>query len=317
MHTGYFGHHRDNGGPRRARHVTISVVRATIIGAAGLVLGPLIDVLGRAGVSEVFVLASAIGDSHLFEPTPDIVVGVLNPLAGESPGQGLTNLDVMLRAGRSAERNLPTLLIIPPPIASLSPSASVAFAYCAVNNTAALDFHISAFVATASAEGREYASASPERRDETLFEIAARLGDRPELSGPEFESLIRTVLENDREAPALLSQAMNAKDVGFDLVVAPAEAPDTIILVQAKIGSVNEEWLSRSEDSLQHMVVINRARMGLLVYYDREGREFGTRSITPLVVSLSLKSLTEQLATRSLAEVLNDAAARRLGGATS
>ncbi len=89
----------------------------------------------------------------------------------------------------------------------------------------------------------------------------------------------------------------------------PTDAPDTVMLVQAKYGSLDERELLRSEDSLQHMVVMNRARQGLLVYYDQNGREFGIRSSTPLVTSTPLRLLAKRLASQSLAQVINDASA--------
>jgi Restriction endonuclease len=288
------------------------LVRAAVVRAGGVVLAPLINALGQVGAQDVFVLANAIGDSNLFDPVPDFVVGVLSPLAGESQGQGLTNLDVILRVGRSVERDLPTLLIVPPPLPALAPTAGLAFAYCPTDSDAALYFHLSALVATVSSESQRL----PEQRSKPATSdpasVAEYLSGGPELSPNAFEELLRNLFQSVG-AETIVSQR-TPNDTGVDLVVTPAEAPNNLVFIQAKAGRVSERSLSSLEGQLQNIVLENRANLGLLVYYDREGTEFAPRSSTPLVISFSLKSLAQLLATQSLVQVLNSAAAGEPGG---
>jgi hypothetical protein len=288
------------------------LVRAAVVRAGGVVLESLINALGRVGTQDVFVLANAIGDSNLFDPIPDFVVGVLSPLAGEFQGQGLTNLDVMLRIGRSVERELPTLLIVPPPLPALAPTAGLAFAYCPISGDAALYFHLSALVATASSESERVPEQRPKPATSDPARIAEYLSSGPELSPTAFEVLLRDLFLSTGAERVLSKQT--ADDTGVDLVVTPDEAPNSVVFIQAKAGRVSDQSLSSLEGKLQSIVLRNRASLGLLVYYDREGTEFAPRSSTPLVVSFSLKNLAQMLATQSLAQVLNNAAAGEPGG---
>ncbi len=294
-------------------------MRATIITAGGLVLKPLIEALGRAGVHEAAVFANAIGDAYMFEPPPDFVVAVLSPLSRESQEQGMTNLDVMLRVGRSVERKLPTLLIVPPPLTPLAATVGVSFAHCPIDHDAALDFHLSALIATVTTADQPLPEQAPVSPNAALRDIAEYLSHGPALSETELEQLVTNIFQRDKETHAFVSQPSLFGDAGVDAVIAPAGAPNNVIFLQAKQakpGNVTEPWLSLAEDQLQHLVVINRASLGLLVYYDPDGIEFPTRSSTPLVISIPLRRFVEQLASQSLAQLLNDATAKAAGGAS-
>jgi Restriction endonuclease len=295
-------------------------MRATVISASGVILKTLIDSLGRAGTQEVSVIANAIGDSYLFEPAPDFVVGVLSPLAMD-PQQGLTNLDVMLRIGRSAERNIPTLLIVPPPLSMLSPVAGVAVAHCPTDNEAALALHVSTIVAIATNRReitREQAPRSSDKSD--LYEMIAYLDTGPKLSPAEFENIVGSILANGVGSQGIVSQVRNNDDVGVDMVVSPADAPDNIVLIQAKYWHhMDPQRIARSESELQNYVTSRHANIGLLIFYDQEGQEFSARSSprTPLVVSASLRRLARQLVDQNLLQILTKATAETAGGVSS
>ena len=292
-------------------------VRASVVTASGVNLKTLVDVLGRAGVQDVSVFANAIGDAFLFEPRPDFVIGVLSPVARD-PQQGLTNLDVMLRIGRAVQQELPTLLIIPPPLLNVSPMAGVAVAYCPIDHETALTLHISAIIATAASQRDEVPKEPLPPKKSGLTSVIRYLASGPDLSTYDFEQLIIAVLESDPGARALISQVRDADDRGVDFVMAPTEAPSSIVLIEAKTGPVTERSLSRWENQLHNWVANRNASLGLLIYYDPEGTEFPARSSSdsPLVVSISLKSLAEELRSQTLPQVLNKAAAKAVGGTT-
>ena len=293
-------------------------MRATVVTASGLDLRTLIDVLRRVGIQDVSVFANAIGDSSLFEPLPDFVVGVLSPDASD-PQQGLTNLDVMLRIGRSAEHKIPTLLIVPPPLLALSPTVDVRIAYCPTDNDEALTTHISAIAATAgSPGGNRTPEEAPTPAKAGMTEVINFLATRPDLSVVEFENLIRDILTSDPGSRAIVSQPSNDDDLGIDVLVSPAGAPNSVVLVQAKREYVDPQRLARSEIQLHNRVLESHASVGLLIFYDREGPEIQAHlaRFTPLVVSVSLKSLAEELLTQDLLQVLIKATAEAVGGVT-
>ena len=235
-------------------------VRATVVTASGVDLRTLVDALRRVGTQDISVFANSIGDSSLFEPLPDFVVGVLSPVASD-PQQGLTNLDVMLRIGRSTEQKIPTLLIVPPPLLALSPMADVAIAYCPTDNEAALTLHISAIVATASSRGNEAPEKAPIPAKSGLTEVIQYLATGPDMSVVEFESIVRDILTSDPGSRAIVSQPANGDDMGVDLVLSPAGASSSVVLVQAKRLHVKPQWLTRSEIELHNRVTESHASL--------------------------------------------------------
>jgi Restriction endonuclease len=295
-------------------------MRATLISASGVVLKTLMDVLEQHNTEELLVARNTIGDSFLFEPTPDFVVGVLSSTARDT-NQGLTNLDVMFRIGRSVEREIPTLLIVPPPLQINSPIAGVAIARCPTDNAGALTIHVSTIIATATARYGKVPQdavrlASPGMR---LNELIQFLNADPALSPIEFESIVREILANDPGSRSITSQSEYPRDGGIDAILSPADAPGQVILVQAKMQPSNLQRLARAEFELQEYVTSSHASLGLLVLYDREARDLPARSspLTPLVVSVSLKSLAEQLLDQSLLQVLVKATAEPSDGGDS
>ncbi len=295
------------------------VVHATVISATGVVLKTLIDVLQRAGARKISVFANAIGDSFVFDPRPDFVVGVLSPTARD-PQQGLTNLDVMLRIGRSVEQHIPTLLIVPPPLLAVSPMPGVAIAYCPTDHEEALTLHVSAIVATSTPQDGEVHEQAQTPTKSGVADRIEQLTNRPNLSAVEFETLLIEILTSDPGSrAAVVSKVMAADKMGVDFVVSPTEAPSSVVLVQAKMGHQTPQSILRSEEELRTYVTNSKASLGLLVVYDPEAPEIPihTAPIAPFVISVSLKNLAERLLTQNLLRVLVNATAEAVGGEVS
>ena len=286
-------------------------MRASVATAGGAGLGVLFDVLGELGVSDIWVLGNPIGDRYLFDPSPDMVIGVLNPRSediNEESSKGLSNLDVMLRIGRAAERGVPAIVIVPPPLAIPSPTEGVVFAPCPVDHQSALSTHLWAFTtAFGSSKNRppKELDHAPPHLDSAR--ILSELERSASISGWRFEDLVSSILrqvgaasvENERYEP----------DRGVDIVVAPSDDSPGVILVETKYGQLDERRLRDAEQQLQGYVINRQVGLGLVVYHDSLGRQFPQRRGVPLIVRLSFEELVRQLATRSLTQVLSDATA--------
>ena len=290
---------------------TLTPVRASIVTAGGGGLGILFDVLGELGVRDIWVLGNSIGDRYLFDPSPDMAIGVLNPRSVESseePSEGLSNLDVMLRIGRAAERGVPAIVIVPPPLATPSPADGVAFALCPVDHQSALSTHLWAFTA-AIGSPKDGLSREPDRERPRVdsARILSELERSVGISGPRFEEIVSSILR--QAGAASVENEGYEPDRKVDIVVAPSDDSSSVILVEAKSGRLDERRLREAEQQLQGYVIDRQAGLGLLIYYDSLGRQFPQRRSTPLVVRLSIEELVGQLETRSLTQVISDASA--------
>lgn len=286
-------------------------MRASVATAGGVGLGVLFDVLGELGVSDIWVLGIPIGDRYLLDPFPDMVIGVLNPRPEESneePSKGLSNLDVMLRIGRAAERGVPAIVIVPPPLAVPSPAEGVVFAPCPVDHQSALSTHLWAFT-TALGSPKIRPSKESDREPPHLDSprILNELERSANISGWRFEEMIRAILMQ-AGAASLVSKG-NGADDGVDIVFAPSDDSPGVILVEAKNGHLDERRLRDAEQRLQRYVMERKAVLGLVIYRDSNGRQFPQRRTVPLIVRLSVEELVRRLATRSLTQVLSDATA--------
>ena len=293
-------------------------MHATVVTAGGLDLTILLDTLKGTGISEAWVLGNAAGDRFMFDdPRPDLIIGVLDPGNVErtdpSPN-GFTNLDVMMRAGQSAGRGVPTLIIAPPPLHIAAPIPGTVVAHCPLDQREALTDHVWAFASTirATEEPSAPEKATPGQRiDPTAF--LHRLEDIPG-SGGEFylgvEALVAELLQES--GAALLKPPPRT-----DLAIIPSEDSSAVMLIEVKAGELTEDRLIAAEVRLQARVEASRAQLGLLIYHDRNGRSFPDRYMTgAAVVRLRLKDLIEQLSTRSLPNVIALAVAQR-GSVTS
>ncbi|WP_269855170.1 hypothetical protein [Streptomyces sp. RPT161] len=289
-------------------------MHATVVAASGMDLRILLDTLKGTGVSDAWVLGNAAGDRFMFdEPRPDLIICVLDPENIErtdpSP-KGFTNLDVMMRAGQSAGRGLPTLIIAPPPLHVASPVAGTVVAHCPLDQREALADHVWAFASTVRATEEPSApeKVALERRiDPTSF--LRRLEGIPRESTGGFylgvESLVAKLFQ---EAGAALLKPPPQTDLAF----IPSEDSSAVMLIEVKAGKLTEDQLVAAEVRLQGRVDASRAQLGVLIYYDLKGRGFPARYTTgAAVVRLRLEDLIEQLGTRSLPEVIAFAVAQR------
>ena len=285
-------------------------MRASVATAGGAGLGVLFDVLGELGVSDIWVLGNPIGDRYLFDPSPDMVIGVLNPRPeerNEEPSKGLTNLDVMLRIGRAAERGVPAIVIVPPPLAIPSPAESVVFAPCPVDHHSALSTHLWAFTATFGSKNRPSKELGHEPPHVDSARILSELQRSASISGRRFEEIVTSILR--QAGAASVENERYEPDRGIDIVFTPSDDSPGVILVQAKYGQLDERRLRDAEQKLQGYVIDRKAGLGLVLYHDSLGRQFPQRQTVPLIVRLSVEELVKQLATRSLTQVLSDATA--------
>ena len=284
-------------------------MRASVATAGGAGLGVLFDTLGELGVSDIWVLGNPIGDRYLFDPSPNMVIGVLNPHTegiSEEPSKGLSNLDVMLRIGRAAERGIPAIVIVPPPLTVPSPAEGVILAPCPVDHPSALSTHLWAFTTSIKTFGppKERPSREPDR-ESTYVDLAEMLS---ELQRPEdtptlrFERIVSSIL---RQAGA--ASVENEPDRGIDIAFAPSDDSPEVLLVEAKYGRLDERRLRDAEQRLQGYVIDRNAGLGLVIYHDSLGRRFPQHRAVPLIVRMSLEELVGQLATRSLTQIISDA----------
>lgn len=284
-------------------------MRASVANAGGAGLGVLFDVLRELGVSDIWVLGNSIGDRYLFDPSPDMVIGVLNPRPeerNEEPSKGLSNLDVMLRIGRAAERGVPAIIIVPPPLAIPSPAEGVVFAPCPVDHQSALSTHLWAFTtAFGSPKNRPSKELVREPPRVDSARILSELQRSASISGWRFEEIVSSILR--QAGAASVENERYEPDRGVDIVFAPSDDSPGVILVETKSGRLDERRLRDAEQQLQGYVIDRKANLGLVVYHDSRGRQFPQRRTVPLIVRLSVEELVRQLATRSLTQVLSDA----------
>jgi hypothetical protein len=289
-------------------------MHATVVTAGGLDLRTLFDTFKGAGITDAWVLGNAAGDSLMSDDSqPDLVICVLSPGEAErvdpSP-TGFTNLDVMLRAGQSAGRSLPTLIIVPPPLLVPSPVAGTVVARCPLDQEEVLADHVWAFVSATRAAKQSVAAPppAPERRIDS-GSFLRRLESLPYESGPDFylgvESLTSELLQ---EAGAGLRESPPNVDLAF----IPSDDSAAVMLVEVKAGKLTEDRLIAAEVRLQERVENTRAQLGVLVYHDIMGRIFLARYATgAAVIRLPLKELIAQLGTRNLSDVIASAVAQR------
>jgi hypothetical protein len=233
------------------------------------------DALGEMGISEMWVLANAIGDRYLFDPLPDMVIGILNPQAevgSEVSSEGLSNLDVMLRVGRSAERGVPTILIIPPPLTAPSLASGVVFALCPPDNGAALRLHLWAFTSTINSSlGRASRRTDPEPHHIEATKFLQELSQSPDVGGQRFEEMVSLILRQ-AGAASVKSESYIA-DNQVDLAFVTSDDSSSVVLAEVKYGKLSEQRLRQAEQQLQGYVIERQADLGLVIYHDAEGRQ--------------------------------------------
>lgn len=293
-------------------------MRASVVTARGIAAGPLADVLGEVGVTEVWVVGNAIGDRYIFDPAPDFVVGMLNTQpqeVGASRPEGLSNLDVMFRIGRSVGQGIPALLIIPPPLTVPSWAQGVVLVQCPTDNRGALRLHLWAFTAAMPSRGGVPSPASearPRRIDapKVLKELRRLSETRP--PGANFEMIVSNLLQQ-AGAELVENERRRDPDDRVDLAFVSSDEPANVFIAEVKAGRLTEQSIVQAEAYLMHQVIQRRASLGVVIYYDIDGQKFPPSHNTPMTIRLSLEELVEQLDSRTLIEVISDAVADAAG----
>lgn len=131
-------------------------------------------------------------------------------------------------------------------------------------------------------------------------------------TGQEFERLTAELL---RKAGFILSEPSESRDQGADFAVWIDEVQNSLgnpVLVQVKVGDLSSARLEEAASQLRHFVAKTHGRCGLLVYWDRQNREFPAVSVDwPLIFRLSGHTLarlaSQGLLAQELVRLRNDA----------
>ena len=121
----------------------------------------------------------------------------------------------------------------------------------------------------------------------------------------EFE---RRTAELLRHAGFILSEPSESRDQGADFAVWIDEVQNSLgnpVLVQVKVGDLSSLRLEQAASQLRHYVTKTHGRCGLVVYWDRQNREFPAVSTDwPLIFRLSGQTLARLASQRLLAQEL-------------
>jgi hypothetical protein len=129
----------------------------------------------------------------------------------------------------------------------------------------------------------------------------------PPASATALELEQRTI-ELLREAGFILSEPSESRDQGADFAVWIDEVQHSLgnpLLVQVKAGDLSRAGLEQAASQLRSYVAKTHGRCGLLVYWDRQGREYPPSSVDwPLIFSLSGGTLARLASQGILAQEL-------------
>ncbi|WP_329437931.1 hypothetical protein [Streptomyces canus] len=288
-------------------------MRTSILVAGLTKVRPLLDVLGELQIEENRILANDLGDRRMFEPTPDLVIGVLaenNDRARASQYKAFTNEEVTLRLGLMAGRGVPALIIAPPSTQLHSPDPLITVARSPMTREALVD-HVWAFTTSVELSPSSAVAVSPERKLENPGHYLTELDSLERASGSSgtrFERLIGSMLL-DAGAAVVENESLSQAGDRVDIAFMPSRRSADIILMELKTGHISEKWLTAAEEQLQRYVIERQAKYGMVLYHDVNGRMLPTRQSTPLIVRMSARELIEKLAADPLPKVLDDAVA--------
>lgn len=131
-------------------------------------------------------------------------------------------------------------------------------------------------------------------------------------TGFEFEQCTAELL---RKSGFIVSEPSESREQGADFAVWIDEVQNSLgnpLLVEVKAGDLSSTRLDEAASQLRHYVTKTHGHCGLLVYWDRQSREFPAVSVHwPLVFRLSGKSLarlaSQGLLAQELVRLRNDA----------
>jgi len=217
-------------------------------------------------------------------------VCVIVPKAPES-------ISVFFEMGLALGKQRPVLAFIEPRVPIPSYFEGFTIARTALQDSEALNLNLDAFLSHAQPrkiKGTLSSRSRPKRVDTSWTKKA--LKSVQSKSGPlravEFERFVAKLLEG---SGAQVSVANPLAGRGADMAVWVDELQPSIgnpLLVEVKSGRLSEARLHEGEQQLRHYLSHINARMGLLVYWDSEGRRFTPRKHEwPLVIRFSVEEL--------------------------
>lgn len=290
---------------------------ASVVAAGTVDLSTVLAVLEHVGFDEWVVANNPVADTQIFTPRPLVVVGVLEYGHDRTlPSEGFSNLDVMLRLGRSVEQGIPTLLIAPPQGAQFHPPKDIFVARCPTNNEEALSLYLWSF-ARALGVTRTNEPTTPRKRSpkfdiDDVRSMIQNLPQKPAELSNAVEQLVSFLLENSG-AQILHQWQSDSRDGAFDMVLLPNPDATSVILVEVKTGNLSNGALDRSEQKLAASVSDTGASLGILIYHDVDWRIFTKKRSTSHVVRIALVELVERLYSQALLTAISEVAAKEAG----
>lgn len=290
---------------------------ASVVAAGTVDLSTVLAVLEHVGFDEWVVANNPVGDTQIFTPRPLVVVGVLETGHDRTlPSEGFSNLDVMLRLGRSVEQGIPTLIIAPPQGAPFHPPKNMFVARCPANNEEALSLYLWSFAralgVTRTTEPTTPRKRSPKFDINDVRSMIQNLPQKPAELSNAVEQLVSFLLENSG-AQILHHWQSDSRDGAFDMVLLPSPDATSVILVEVKTGNLSNGALDRSEQKLAASVSDTGASLGILIYHDIDWRIFTKRRSTSYVVRIALIELVERLYSQALLTAISEVAAKEAG----
>ncbi|MFD8964441.1 hypothetical protein ACFV0C_05445 [Streptomyces sp. NPDC059568] len=306
-------------------------MRASLVSVSGIDLDVLASLLADVDVHDLWVIKNVVGDGVIFEPIPDIVVGVLNAKNVSdpaSPQEGFNNFDVLLRVGQAVARGIPSLLIVPPPLKPPSWIKGLSVALCSPGNRGALADHIWALTVSATRDGASKVLLdrfNPINAELYLSRLKAveeaYINPLPLSPGApsgrigrayaQFESLISELLVSAGAALAEPPEDAHRYDYA-DFAFVPSSGSSVVVLAECKLVSgKSKRRISEDEAALYQKVTATHSQLGLLVYHSIDGvQPAPARHPTALVERISAMELIVRLKEKPLQRVIADAVAQ-------
>ncbi len=211
--------------------------------------------------------------------------------------QGPESISVFFEMGLALGKQRPVLAFVEPGVQIPSYFEGFTIARTALQDSEALKLNLDAFLSHAQSKKVKSTLSSrskPKRVDTSWTKEALKSAQLKsgQLRAFEFERLVAKLL---KESGAQVSVANSLAGRGADMAVWVDELQPSIgnpLLVEVKSGRLSEGGLHEGEQRLRHYLSHINARMGLLVYWDSEGRRFTPRKREwPLVVRFSVEEL--------------------------
>ena len=211
--------------------------------------------------------------------------------------QGPESISVFFEMGVALGRQRPVLAFIEPRVPIPSYIEGFTIVRTELQDSEALNLNLDAFLSHAQpkkGKGTVSTASKPKRVDTAWAKRelkSVQLKHAP-LLALDFERLVAKLFE---ESGAQVSVGNSLADKGADMAVWVDELQPAIgnpLLVEVKAGMLSEARLHQSEQQLRYYLSRINAQMGLLVYWDSEGRRFTPRKHEwPLIMRFTVEEL--------------------------